>query len=133
MLSRQLDKTNATNDVVLKNVKVLAIDQVADERTDKPSVAKAVTLEVDISGAQRLALASQIGTLALALRKAGDSEPTASRLITITDLGVSKQDDNDSGKFATISITRAANRQMYSVPKDGVHNATARAGQGTMQ
>ena len=133
MLSRQIDKGNATNDVVLKNVKVLAIDQVADERTDKPSVAKAVTLEVDISGAQRLALASQIGTLALALRKAGDSEPTASRLITITDLGVSKQDDNDSGKFATISITRAANRQMYSVPKDGVHNATARAGQGTMQ
>jgi pilus assembly protein CpaB len=133
MLSRQIDKGNATNDVVLKNVKVLAIDQLADERTDKPSVAKAVTLEVDISGAQRLALASQIGTLALALRKAGDSEPTASRLITVTDLGVSKADDDDSGKFATISITRAANRQMYSVPKDGVVNATARAGQGTMQ
>jgi pilus assembly protein CpaB len=133
MLSRQIDKGNATNDVVLKNVKVLAIDQLADERTDKPSVVKAVTLEVDISGAQKLALASQIGTLGLALRKAGDSEPTASRLITITDLGVSKADDDDSGKFATISITRAANRQVYSVPKDGVDNATARAGQGTMR
>jgi pilus assembly protein CpaB len=133
MLSRQIDKTNATNDVVMKNLKVLAIDQLADERTDKPSVAKAVTLEVDIAGAQKLALASQIGTLALALRKAGDSEPTASRLITITDLGVSKQDDDDSSKFATISITRAANRQVYSVPKDGVRDASARAGQGTTQ
>ena len=134
MLSRQIDKGNAVNDVVLKNAKVLAIDQLADERTDKPSVAKAVTLEVDIAGAQKLALASQIGTLALALRKAGDSEPTASRLITISDLGISKSDDaEDSGKFATISITRAANRTMYSVPKDGIFNATARAGQGTMQ
>jgi pilus assembly protein CpaB len=135
MLSRQIDKTNAMNDVVLKNVKVLAIDQLADERTDKPSVAKAVTLEVDITGAQKLALASQIGTLALTLRKAGDSEPTASRLITITDLGAAKSTDDpaDNGKFATVSITRAANRQMYSVPKDGGFNAAARTGQGTMQ
>jgi pilus assembly protein CpaB len=133
MLSRQIDKGNAINDVVLKNVKVLAIDQLADERSDKPSVVKAVTLDVDIAGAQKLALASQIGTLALALRKAGDAEPTASRLITISDLGISKTDDDDSGKFATVSITRAANKQMYSVPKDGVLNATARTGQGTIR
>jgi pilus assembly protein CpaB len=133
MLSRQIEKGNATNDVVLKNVKVLAVDQIADERSDKPSVVKAVTLEVDTSGAQRLALAGQIGTLALALRKAGDTEGTSSRLITTGDLGAPKQDDNDGGDFATISITRAANRQVYSVPKDGVVDATARAGQRKMQ
>jgi len=134
MLSRQIDKGNATNDVVMKNVKVLAIDQLADERTDKPSVAKAVTLEVDIAGAQRLALAGQIGTLGLALRKAGDAEATASRLINITDLGGAKSDDEgEKGKFTTVGITRAANKQMYSVPKEGALNATARAGQGTMQ
>jgi pilus assembly protein CpaB len=135
MLSRQIDKGNAVNDVVLKSAKVLAIDQLADERTDKPSVAKAVTLEVDIGGAQKLALASQIGTLALALRKAGDSEPTASRPITTADLVNSKSADDadDGGKFATVAITRAANRTIYSVPKDGLVNATARAGQGTIQ
>lgn len=134
MLSRQIEKGNATNDVVLKNVRVLAIDQLADERTDKPSVAKAVTLEVDIAGAQKLALASQIGTLALALRKAGDSQPTESRMITISDLGVSKSDDDgEKGRFSTISITRAANKQMYSVPREGVFNATARAGQATIR
>lgn len=136
MLSRQIDKGTAINDVVLKNAKVLAIDQLADERTDKPSVAKAVTLEVDIGGAQKLALASQIGTLALALRKAGDSEPTASRPITLADLINSKtsSDPDDGGKFATISITRAATRTIYSVPKDGVASgATAHLGQGTMQ
>ena len=134
MLSRQIDKGNAVNDVVLKNAKVLAIDQLADERTEKPSVAKAVTLEVDIAGAQKLALAGQIGTLALTLRRAGDSEPTASRPITLTDLFNSKSDEPDEkGKFATISITRAANRTIYSVPKDDVINATVRVGQGTMQ
>jgi pilus assembly protein CpaB len=131
MLSRQIDKGNATNDVVLKNAKVLAIDQVADERTDKPSVAKAVTLEVDIIGAQKLALASQIGTLALTLRRAGDSEPTPSRLITISDLGAKSDDRDDGNKFATISITRAANRTMYSVPRLGADDATARLGPGT--
>lgn len=134
MLSRQIDKGNAVNDVVLKNAKVLAIDQLADERTDKPSVAKAVTLEVDIAGAQKLALASQIGTLALTLRRAGDSEPTASRPITVTDLFNSKSDEPDeNGKFATVTITRAANRAIYSVPKDGYANATATVGQGTMR
>ena len=132
MLSRQIDKGNAVNDVVLKNAKVLAIDQVADERTDKPSVAKAVTLEVDIAGAQKLALAAQIGTLALTLRRAGDTEPTASRPITLTDLFNSKSSDepDDNGKFATVAITRAASRTIYSVPKDGFGNATT-VGQGT--
>ena len=133
MLSRQIDKGNATNDVVLKNVKVLAIDQLADERTDKPSVAKAVTLEVDITGAQKLALASQIGTLALALRKAGDARPMTSRMITITDLGITRDDDDGKSKFAIVTITRAANKLNYSVPKDDGGDATARVGQGTMQ
>ncbi len=112
---------------------MLAVDQLADERSDKPSVAKAVTLEVDIASAQKLALASQIGTLALALRKAGDSESTASRPITLADLVNSKSSDDpdDHGKFATISITRALNKTIYSVQKEGgADRATALLGQG---
>ena len=134
MLSRQMEKNAAFNDVVLKDVKVLAIDQLADERTDKPSVVKAVTLEVDITGAQKLALAGQIGTLELALRKAGDTEPTPSRPITIADLLGAKTAEDDGSKFATIGITRAQVRTIYSVPKDdrGAH-AAATVGQGTMR
>ncbi len=129
MLSRTIDKGSATNDVVLKNVKVLAIDQLADERADKPSVAKAVTLEVDIAGAQKLALAGQIGTLALALRKAGDAEPTPSRPITVSDLMGARGSDSDR---ATIAITRASTTTIYSVPKDDRGPRTAATvGQGT--
>jgi len=133
MLSRSAEKNVAYNDVVLKDLKVLAIDQLADERSDKPSVAKAVTLEVDITGAQKLALASQIGTLELALRKAGDTQPTPSRPITIADLLGAKTAEDDGGKFATIAITRAQNRTIYSVPKDERGpNASATVGQGIM-
>lgn len=131
MLSRQLEKNSAINDVVLKNTRVLAVDQLADERSDKPSVAKAVTLEVDIAGAQKLSLASQVGTLALALRKAGDQDSTASRPITLADLMNSRSSDDpdDHGKFATISVTRAMNKTIYSVLKDGGSRATVLLGQ----
>ena len=37
VLTRQTDKTAASTEVVLQNVRVLAIDQVADERIDKPA------------------------------------------------------------------------------------------------
>lgn len=55
-------------DVLLQNVRVLAVDQVADNRKEEPQVVKAVTLEVSTEQAQKLALASQVGTLNLALR-----------------------------------------------------------------
>jgi pilus assembly protein CpaB len=119
ILSRQLEKGAAVNDVVLKNAKVLAIDQLADERADKPSIAKAVTLEVDIGGAQKLSLAGQIGSLSLALRKAGDSEPVNSHPITLADLFNSKTDEQDTRNFATISVMRAATKTIYSVPRTG--------------
>ncbi len=118
ILSRQVDK-NAVNDVVLKNARVLAVDQLADERADKPSLAKAITLEVDIAGAQKLSLAGQIGTLSLALRKAGDSEPVNSRPITTADLFNSKSDEADTGNFVTVSVMRAATKTIYSVPRTG--------------
>jgi len=119
ILSRQLDKGTAVNDVILKNAKVLAIDQLADERTEKPSLAKAVTLEVDIAGAQKLSLAGQVGSLSLALRKAGDSEPVNSHPITLADLFTSKTDEPDVGHYATITVMRAANKTLYSVPRTG--------------
>jgi pilus assembly protein CpaB len=119
MLRRQVDKGTAVNDVVLKNAKVLAVDQLADERADKPSLVKAVTLEVDMAGAQKLSLAGQIGSLSLALRRAGDTEPVNSHPITLTDLFNSKTDEADTTNFATITVVRAANKTIYSVPRTG--------------
>jgi pilus assembly protein CpaB len=129
MLSRQLEKGSAINDVVLKNTKVLAIDQLADEHADRPSVAKAVTLEVDTIGAQKLALASQVGSMSLALRRAGDAQLTDSRPVTLADLMNSRQ---DRGTYTSVGITRAMSRTVYSVRREsGDDPSTALLDQGT--
>lgn len=121
VLTRQSDKIAAMNDVVLQNARVLAIDQVADERADKPSVAKAVTLEVETAAAQKLSLAASVGTLSLVLRKAGEAGTEYTRRITVSDLGtangIAKRDNR--GNLTTVIVTRASNKQEYSVPVEG--------------
>ena len=109
------DQNASTNDVVIQNARVLAIDQLADERADKPSVAKAVTLEVDVASGQKLALASTVGTLSLMLRKAGELAETMSRRVTLADLGHAADPVRDL-HFVTVGVTRASKRQDYSVP-----------------
>jgi pilus assembly protein CpaB len=116
VLTRQQDKTVAAADVVLQNVRVLAVDQIADERAEKPSIAKAVTLEVEVTAAQKLALASTIGTLSLALRKAGEATPSSTRRITVSDLPKNTTTDD---RFSTISVVRGGQKVEYSVPNEG--------------
>ena len=74
------------SDLLLQDVKVIAIDQIVSEQKDKPAVAKAVTLEVTPYEAQRISLATSVGHLSLILRKAGDSEVVPNRQITQSDL-----------------------------------------------
>lgn len=64
-------------DVLLQNIRVLAIDQTAKNPDGTPLVAKTATLEVDPLDAQKLALAQQVGSLSLVLRKPGDDQNTA--------------------------------------------------------
>jgi pilus assembly protein CpaB len=116
-LTRQMDKGNATTDVVLQNVRVLAVDQTADERSDKPSLAKAVTLEVDTASAQKVALAATVGTLSLMLRKAGEVASESTRRITLSDLINGNKQASD-GRFATIVVRRASRKDDYSVPTE---------------
>ena len=117
MLTRQQEKNNAASDVVLQNVRVLAVDQVADERTDKPSVAKAVTLEVEVMSAQKLALSATVGTLSLALRKAGEATAASTRRITLSDLPKAAAVTDD--RFQNISVVRGGQKFEYSVPIEG--------------
>jgi pilus assembly protein CpaB len=124
MLTRQQDKSAAA-DVVLQNVRVLAVDQLADERSEKPSVAKAVTLEVEQTSAQKLALAATVGTLSLALRKAGEAAAANTRRITLSDLPKTTISDE---RFSTISVVRGGQKFEYSVPTEDDGRALAAAG-----
>jgi len=123
-LTRQADKAN-TNDVVLQGVKVLAIDQTADDRTDKPAVARAVTLEVNAADAQKLALSSTVGTLSLMLRRAGEAKAADTRRVTLSDLvntggPATLADVREVPRFATVGVRRAGRRDDVSVPVEDV-------------
>lgn len=74
------------SDLLLQNVRVLGIDQEANAEQNTPRVARAVTLEVTAEQAQVLSLASQAGSLRLALRNQAGNETENTRTITVQDL-----------------------------------------------
>ncbi|ACL57530.1 Flp pilus assembly protein CpaB [Methylobacterium nodulans] len=74
-------------DILLQNVKVLAIDQLANDHADKPTVARAVTLELNPVQAQKIILAQGVGRLSLILNKAGNATSDTPSRVTVADLG----------------------------------------------
>jgi pilus assembly protein CpaB len=126
LMTRQSERESGSNDVVLQNIKVLAIDQIADERAEKPTVVKAVTLEVDTLSAQKLALATSVGNLSLVLRRAGDAAEESNRRVTITDIGAGgKGTPSAPSDYRTIRVNRAAKRDEYSVPVENFDRVQA--------
>jgi pilus assembly protein CpaB len=115
VLTRQIDKGQASTEVVLQDARVLAVDQSADERTAKATVAKSVTLEVGTVDAQKVWLASSVGSLSLLLRKAGEVKQEKTRKITLKDLS-SEFFGSDKKSTTTITVTRPSSKQDYSVP-----------------
>ena len=124
VLTRQIDKGSATTQVVLQNTRVLAVDQIADERAQKAAVAKSVTLEVDTVDAQKLWLASSVGSLSLLLRKAGETAEVRTRKVTLEDLSTNEP-VADKGTTTTVVVTRPAAKQEYTVPAEGRHGVSA--------
>jgi pilus assembly protein CpaB len=130
-LTRQVDKESASTQVVLQNVRVLAVDQVADERNANPAVAKSATLEVDTVAAQKLSLAGSVGTLSLLLRKAGEATSEKALLVTLKDLFSDMVGDLGHSSSATITVRRGTVKESYSVPvEDRGKGAVATTGQG---
>lgn len=129
VLTRQIEKGNATTEVVLQNARVLAVDQSADDRASKAAVAKAVTLEVDTLGAQKIWLAASVGSLSLLLRKAGELSSEATRRVTLDDL--SKPDQvtpKKNSAVTSVSVRRGGQRQSYEVPVEGTGNSQLASG-----
>jgi pilus assembly protein CpaB len=63
------EREDLRSDVFLQNVEVLAVDQVLQTKEGKPKVSRTATVAVTLYDAQRLAIARQLGTLSLVLRK----------------------------------------------------------------
>jgi pilus assembly protein CpaB len=62
------------SDVVIQDVRVLAIDLNSDPASNKPATPSTATLEVSVPDAQKLAVAGDLGKLSIALRRTGSSD-----------------------------------------------------------
>ena len=118
----QGSREESASDVILQNVRVLAVDQLADEKQEAPRLARNVTVEVNTEQAQKLILASEVGRLSMILRQAGNSTAEYNRRVTTADLNVievPKTDDSSApSHVANIGVVRDAKRNVYSVNKE---------------
>jgi pilus assembly protein CpaB len=80
-------KRQSYSDILLEHLKVLAIDQIASEGEEKPTVARAVTLEVTKEQAQKILLATNVGKLSLILSRPNETAGDANRRIGERDIG----------------------------------------------
>jgi pilus assembly protein CpaB len=80
-LTPQSPQRSWVSQVVLQDVRVLAIDLNADQAADKPATPNNATLEVSVEDSQKLAIAADLGKLSLALRRTGSAEVTDTGLM----------------------------------------------------
>ena len=74
--------------IILQDLKILGMDQNANPSSTAPLVSHTATLEVSPEDALKLATASQVGTLSMALRKPGATEIADIRAMPTIDLGL---------------------------------------------
>jgi pilus assembly protein CpaB len=87
LITRALSGADQTiTDVLLQGVRVIAVDQDANDSTDKPALGKTATLEVRQVDAQKLALAQQVGTISLVLRNPADQTESFAETVSLEDL-----------------------------------------------
>jgi pilus assembly protein CpaB len=82
------------SETILKNIRVLAIDQNVEEKNgQRVVIGKTATLELSPGQAESLSLAQKLGTISLALR-------------SITDANVKDNDDKSTGSGSGVNIVR---------------------------
>jgi pilus assembly protein CpaB len=127
VLTRSVDKDQAYTDVLLQNVRLLAIDQIMDQRAERPLAIRNATLEVMPQDAKRVALAATVGSLSLMLRKAGEESAGAIGRVGLKDLlagapepdtTASQGNANPGRRQAVVKVTRNGKTDEYAVPAD---------------
>src|SRR5258707_5572873 len=108
LLTRGGQGESPTTDILLQNITVLGIDQDNSDKKDKPTIARAVTLEVGPEQAQKLALASSVGTLSLTLRNLSNVDAVKVRSIGIGDLRVGEANVEPPKTEAPAPVPRVA-------------------------
>lgn len=129
LLTRQMPGEGARGDdkmtdVLMEAVPVMAIDQVADSSKTDPAVGRTATLQVDTYGAQRLALAQQLGTLSLALRNVSSQPLGPNKTVTARDLSLSRFVIAQRAAPASAPAPRVQSAQAVAAPRPVFHGPT---------
>lgn len=93
---------------ILQNIRVVGVDQQADETQEQAQVARTVTVEVSPEQGQKLALAQKAGTLSLTLRNivpGEEDKPIES--IRLSDIIREKSPDENHGPKQVVRVRRA--------------------------
>lgn len=81
-----------TAEVILENLRVLAVDTIVDPQSGKPVPARSVTFEINRDQAQKLTIAASLGDITLALRAASSEGYSQTGRISDADIGPAKPD-----------------------------------------
>ncbi len=134
VLTRTVNNSDSTSqsfsDEILQHVKVLAIDQTSGDRQERPTVAKAVTLELTPEQALKILLATNIGKLSLILRQSAEVAMAPETRMTERDLyGAAAQapapvavapapKPAPAPATRKVTVVRSMKSEEYDVPRD---------------
>lgn len=104
-------------DVLLQNVRVIAIDQEAKNSDGTPKLARTATFEVTPIDAQKLALAQEAGNLSLVLRKPGEQNNPVVETVSMNDLRYNMYGGARYPAPASVGNYGAALTEGITVPK----------------
>jgi len=104
-------------DVLLQNVRVIAIDQEAKNSDGTPKLARSATVEVAPIDAQKLALAQKAGQLSLVLRKPGEQNNPVVETVSMNDLRYNMYGGARYPAPASVGNYGAALTEAITVPK----------------
>jgi pilus assembly protein CpaB len=95
---------------ILQDIRIVGVDQEADEQTDTPEIARTVTVEVTAEQGQKLALAQKAGTLSLSLRTLDAAVNEELTQIRLSDILLDKsvaEEPGEAPKVTAIRVRRA--------------------------
>lgn len=99
------------SETILKNIKVMAVDQNDKEKGRVAKIAKTVTLQVDAEGAQKLYVAQSMGSLSLSLRRLG--EPAVAK-------------DDELRATTDVMNSEVVKEMVKKMNKEKMHSSTVR-------
>lgn len=92
---------------ILQNIRVVGVDQQADEELDTPGIARTVTVEVTPQQSQRVALAQKAGQLSLSLRGLNGNEDMPLESLRLSDL-MQDMSPVEQGPAPIVRVRRSA-------------------------